>query len=167
MGDTEDEVFQLDRSPSHLLHRAQQLAADLVAAHFDDNTVTLRQFVVLAAVAEGEGCTQSELVRTTGIDRSTLAEMVNRMEGRGLLSRTRAEGDARANAVHLAAPGRDLLAALSPRMQAADKALLSELSKGKRSTFVDILAGLADVVSDEPSEGQDKKKKKKKKKKKD
>ena len=41
--------------------------------------VTLRQTVLLAAIAEKEGASQSDLVRATGVDRSTLAEMMARI----------------------------------------------------------------------------------------
>jgi len=47
----------------------------------------------------------------TGIDRSTLAEMVRRMLERGLLSRERTEKDARANAVAITGSGRKALRA--------------------------------------------------------
>ena len=65
----------LDRSPSHLLHRALQRALDIYAETAGPTAVTQRQFAVLAAVAAHEGLTQADLVRSTGIDRSTLAEL--------------------------------------------------------------------------------------------
>src|ERR1044072_4756117 len=99
----------LDRSPSHLLHRALQLALDLYAEEVGAAGVTQRQYAVLAAVAENEGATQSDLVRITGIDRSTLADMAVRMIAKGLLARERSETDARANAVKLTNQGTRVL----------------------------------------------------------
>ena len=69
-------VTSLEQSPSHLLHRALQLALDLYAVETGPGAVTQRQYAVLAAVAEHEGLTQTDLVRATGIDRSTLADMI-------------------------------------------------------------------------------------------
>ncbi len=79
----------LDRSPSHLLHRALQLALDIYAEETGPEAVTQRQYAVLSAVAAQEGLTQTDLVRATGIDRSTLADLVARMIGKGLLARQR------------------------------------------------------------------------------
>ena len=96
----------LDRSPSHLLHRALQRALDIYADEFGADAITQRQYAVLAAAAEHEGATQADLVRSTGIDRSTLADMATRMIAKGLLERERSTLDARANAVSLTEAGR-------------------------------------------------------------
>ena len=133
----------LERSPSQLLHRALQLALDLYTEEAGDSAPTQRQYAVLSAVAVREGLTQTDLVRTTGIDRSTLADLVARMIGKGLLSRERSAADARANAVRLSDHGREMLAQAAPRAQAADVRLLACLPKGKREAFVDTLALLA------------------------
>ena len=58
-----------------------------------------------AAIAENPGLSQSDLVRATGIDRSTLADMMNRMQKRGWVLRTASVSDARALSVRLAAAG--------------------------------------------------------------
>src|SRR5476649_2433272 len=99
----------LERSPSHLLHRALQLALDIYAEETGPDAVTQRQYAVLAAVAAHEGLTQTDLVRSTGIDRSTLADLVARMIGKGLIGRERSAADARANTVRLTAAGRAAL----------------------------------------------------------
>jgi MarR family len=78
--------YRLGGSASHLLHRAEQLASERFA-HLVGDTITLRQFAVLAAIAEAPGLSQSDLVRATGVDRSTLADMMNRMEKRGWVAR--------------------------------------------------------------------------------
>src|SRR3569832_834479 len=113
-------VAVLERSPSHLLHRALQTALDIYAEEFGENGLTQRQLAVLAAAEAREGATQADLVRVTGIDRSTLADMARRMIDKGLLERERSTLDARANAVRLTDAGRAALVAAQPRMAAAD-----------------------------------------------
>jgi DNA-binding MarR family transcriptional regulator len=117
----------LDRSPSHLLHRALQHALDIYAEELGDGAVTQRQFAVLTAVAAQEGLTQTDLVRATGIDRSTLADMVARMIAKGLIARERSSTDGRANTVRLADPGRAALDEAAPRVAAADERILALL----------------------------------------
>jgi len=133
----------LDRSPSHLLHRALQRALDIYADEFGPTAITQRQYAVLAATAEHEGATQADLVRSTGIDRSTLADMATRMIAKGLLERERSTLDARANAVSLTEAGRSALEDAKPRMAAADARLLKLIGgHGRRNTFVDLLRDL-------------------------
>jgi MarR family transcriptional regulator, temperature-dependent positive regulator of motility len=132
----------LDKSPSHLLHRALQLALDLYAEELGDAGVTQRQYAVLAAVEAHEGLTQTDLVRITGIDRSTLADMAARMITKGLLERQRSASDARANAVSLTEAGREALALVKPRMAAADARLLALLGAARRVALTDALREL-------------------------
>jgi DNA-binding MarR family transcriptional regulator len=138
-----DAVDALERSPSHLLHRALQLALDLYAEEAAPGAPTQRQYAVLSAVAAREGLTQTDLVRATGIDRSTLADLVARMIGKGLLARERSTSDGRANAVHLSEKGQEALNEAQPRATAADQRILACLPKGKRDSFVDALHILA------------------------
>ena len=97
--------FHLSESPGHLLHRAQQFAAERFTKAMAGAKLTQRQFAVLHATAEEEGLTQTQLVKSTGIDRSTLAELVARMVKNGLLEREKLPDDARANAVKLTDDG--------------------------------------------------------------
>ena len=100
----------LNRSAMHLLHRAGQCAADIFASEARASGLTPRQFAVLMIVADEEGLTQTDLVERTGIDRSTLADIVARLLGRGLIQRRRAKEDARAYAIKLTPQGAKALA---------------------------------------------------------
>lgn len=132
-----------DASVGHLLHRAAQRALDFYAEEGGAGAITQRQHAVLAAVAVKEGAAQADLVAATGVDRSTLADMVARMLDKGLLVRERSTVDARANAVRLTDAGRAALAETGPRAATADARLLALLPKGKRDAFLDALAALA------------------------
>jgi len=138
-----DGPFELSASPSHLLHRAQQIAANQSAQALREAGITLRQFSVLAALSEAEGSSQSRLVDATGIDRSTLADMVFRMEKTGLIARTKSPEDARAKAVSLTEKGRAALDRSAPSVRRADAILLANLPKNRRDPFVDILSRIA------------------------
>lgn len=162
-------IFLLDASPGHLLHRAQQAAADLHVAALGANGLTQRQFAVLAVLAAQDGVSQSDLVVRTGIDRSTLAEMVARMEAKGLTQRTKSVTDSRANSVTLTATGRAMYEEAMPKLAEVDAAVLARLPVNKRAGFVDLLTRLALPLTavDEAKAGVKKKKDKKKKKKKE
>lgn len=132
----------LDRSPSQLLRRALQKAMDLYAEEFGDAGLTQRQYAVLAGLASADGATQADLVRLTGIDRSTLAEMAVRMKEKGLLDQAKSATDGRANALTLTDAGRAALAEASPKMAASDARLLKLLPRGDRDRLVGLLRDL-------------------------
>lgn len=160
------ETFDLIESPGHLLHRAQQFAAERFMTAMAGAKLTQRQFAVLHATGKQEGLTQTELVKATGIDRSTLAELVARMVRNGALEREKLADDARANAVRLTPSGRELLDAATLGAMEADKAILSALPKNKRASFLETLRRIALTLEKGEEEAQKARKKDKEKKKK-
>ncbi len=140
----------LAQSPSHLMHRALQLALDIYAEEAGSDGPTQRQFAVMEAVAAKEGLTQTDLVRATGIDRSTLADLVSRMTAKGLLARERSTIDARAKAVRLSPEGLALLESARPRVIAADKRIMALLPKNRREGFLEMLSDLATTADAAP-----------------
>jgi DNA-binding MarR family transcriptional regulator len=151
----------LDRSPSHLLHRALQLALDIYAEETGTGALTQRQFAVLSAVMAKEGCTQSELVRATGIDRSTLAELVARLIGKDLLARERSTLDARANTVRLTDAGRAAVQEAAPKVAQADARILALMPGAKRDAFLKTLRDMARAAGKSEAGESDEKKGKK------
>jgi DNA-binding MarR family transcriptional regulator len=151
----------LDRSPSHLLHRALQLALDIYAEETGSGALTQRQFAVLSAVMAKEGCTQSELVRATGIDRSTLAELVARLIGKDLLARERSALDARANTVRLTDAGRAAVQAAGPKVAQADARIMALMPGARRDAFLKTLREMARAAGKgEHGDGEARKEKK-------
>ncbi|MEP6968663.1 MAG: MarR family winged helix-turn-helix transcriptional regulator [Pseudomonadota bacterium] len=154
-GKTKPSREGLSASATHLLHRALQLALDYHAEAAGPSAVTQRQFTVLAAAGTADGQTQNDLVRATGIDRSTLADLVARMAAKGLLEREPSATDARANTVRLSKAGREALARGATPAADADARLLAFLSPKKREAFLKTLATLA-AAADGPQAGKPK-----------
>ena len=101
-------VSSMPRLPSfHLLHLAGQRADNLFARQ--GLSVSPRQYVVLAVLEGWEGASQTDIVRATGIDRSTLVEVVKRLVAVGYVRRKRSKTDARAYVVRLTDSGRTVL----------------------------------------------------------
>jgi DNA-binding MarR family transcriptional regulator len=119
----------IDRSMIHLLHRASQRASEIFALETRDFDLTARQFAVLTTVAQNEGLSQTDLVRLTGIDRSTLADVVQRLLRRGIIERQRTMQDGRTYAVKLSEQGREILDAIKPYVRRADRIVLSCLGE--------------------------------------
>jgi DNA-binding MarR family transcriptional regulator len=135
----------LDASPVHLLHRAGQRAAEMFDAAVGGKGLTPRQYAILLALSENEGVSQTDLVERTGIDRSTLADVVRRMIKKGLVLRRRTKEDQRAYAVRLSEKGKLALQETVAAANAADQRVLSSLSADKRKQFLDSLAAIANA----------------------
>ncbi len=138
--------FDLEGSLSHMLRRTQQFAYDQFTQNLSSASLTPRQFIVLVAVNDAEGLSQTDLVNRTGIDRSTLADMVARMIENGLLARKRTKEDARANSVRLTAVGRRALKATEPGAEEAEATLLALIPKTVQRELKRNLALLSDAV---------------------
>jgi DNA-binding MarR family transcriptional regulator len=133
----------LSQSATHLLHRVLQLALDFHAEASGPAGLTQRQYTVLAAAGAADGVSQSDLVRATGIDRSTLADLVARMIAKGLLERERSATDARANTVRVSEAGKLALAEGGKPAARSDQRVLELLPPKKRESFVKTLTTLA------------------------
>ncbi len=138
---------RLDRSPIHLLHRASQCAGDIFGMEIGATDITPRQYAVLTAVSLNEGLSQTDLVDLTGVDRSTLADIVRRMLKKGLLQRRRTKEDARAYAVKLTEEGWRVLRAAEPIIKRVDDRLLSVLTQKQRDQFLSDLAAVIHALS--------------------
>ncbi len=134
----------LAQSVSHLLHRASQVADDRFAKAIGDTDLTPRQLAVLGAVAADEGTSQTGIVDATGVDRSTLADIVRRLVKRGLLARRRSKDDSRAYNVSLTAEGRRAYASASPVLAQVEADMLEGLT-GKRRA--ELLATLGAIIA--------------------
>lgn len=138
---------RLERSPIHLLHRAGQCAGDIFTAEMGESDLTPRQYAVLVAVSLNEGLSQTDLVELTGVDRSTLADIVRRMLKKGLLQRRRTKEDARAYAVKLTDEGWRVLRGSEPTVKRVDDRLLAALPPKQREQFLSDLATLIAELS--------------------
>jgi DNA-binding MarR family transcriptional regulator len=128
--------YELKSSPVHLLRRCSQFADDLFDAETRGSDLTPRQLTVLIAADAQDGASQTALVSATGIDRSTLADIVARMIQRDLLARKRTESDARANAVRVTAKGARALKGALNAMGRVEKRLLAKIPASKRAEFL-------------------------------
>ena len=135
-------VGQFTRSPIHLLHRASQAVEDVFTTEIEIEQLTPRQLAVLTTVAQNEGLSQTGIVDRTGIDRSTLADIVRRLHRKGLLKRRRTKEDARAYAVKLTEEGRRMLRMAEPLAKRVDRRVLDALPANRREEFITALASI-------------------------
>ena len=137
------EVKQLSRSLSHLLKRAVQYSIHLYMNEAGKSGLTHRQFTVLMAADAHDGRSQTELVQMTGIDRSTLADLVARLLAQGYLQRKRSKDDARTNSIRLTPIGKKMLKQAQSGAEEVDRQMLAALPAAERKSLVECLTPLA------------------------
>lgn len=142
--------FNLYDAPGHLLRRCQQLAVDLYTMEVGINGLTPRQFALLLAIYQNPGISQVDLVRLTGIDRSTVAEMVARLIKRNLLVRQRTEADRRTNALAVTPEGESQLRAAKPGVLRTQDRILDPIPAAQRDSFIASLRHLVESLEQKP-----------------
>ena len=132
----------LTTSGTHLLHRASQCVDAEFTRTLREHGLTPRQYIVLVAIAEGTNRRQRDAVAATGIDRSTLSELLRRLARRGHIQRERRMDDTRAFALGLTDQGRALLARVADDARAVDERALNGFSSADRQLFLGTLRAL-------------------------
>ncbi len=133
-------------SAVHLLHRAGQCADEVFSGNLSDSSMTPRQYAVLKAVEVSTEPSQTTLVDITGIDRSTIADIVRRLVERGFMARRRTRRDARMYALRLTPKGQTALRNADPAAISTDERLLAALAPGERSAFLSALNRIVETI---------------------
>ncbi len=140
---TDADSYDLRGAVGHLLRRSQQRAVDLFVEEVGEDGPTPRQFAVLLSVHQNPGVSQTDLVRMTGIDRSTLTEILRRLGRRGLIRRERQAEDRRTNALHLTAEGSAAMESAIDAVERAQERILEPIPAAERAAAMRVLEALA------------------------
>lgn len=124
----------METTLASLVHRLSQVIEAEVEQHLP-GTETVRQLAVLEIVRELESCSQRQIVQATGIDRSTLSDIVRRLVERGRLHRRRSRADARAYNVSLTHTGADLLREHAVIQRRVEQQILANLDRAERTAL--------------------------------
>ena len=111
----------------HLIRRAQQLHVALWNQHVSIEVSSV-QFAALLVARERPGLSQADLCDELGLDRSTIADLVERMVRRGLLASSKSTEDRRRKVLSLTAAGAATLSDLSPAVDRINEMLTSPLA---------------------------------------
>ena len=103
--------------------------------------------------AQNPDISQTGLVEQTGVDRSTLADIVRRLVKKGLLQRKRTRRDARMYAVRLTAKGKSALGSVRPIAAKVDQRILSVLRTDQRGDFIEALGEIVKAMSRRVAQG--------------
>ncbi len=140
-----DNYHVLARRPGFLIRRLHQIHLALFAEACSTFGVTPVQYSILTIASAQPGLDQAALAIEAGIDRTTVADVLARLERRGLVRRGRVVRDARLKLVHATIAGRRLLSRMDRHAQSAHERTIAPLPPADRAAFVDALVRLVEA----------------------
>lgn len=145
---TDNGSDRLAGRPGFLIRRLHQIHLALFAEECAAFGVTPVQFSIMTVAADRPGLDQLRLAQEVGVDRATLANVVSRLERRGLLLRRQSDEDRRLKQVTLTARGRRTLAAMQAAAARAHDRTVAALPARERRAFLAALRRLVDAGND-------------------
>ncbi|HTC18681.1 MAG TPA: MarR family winged helix-turn-helix transcriptional regulator [Stellaceae bacterium] len=137
--------FELYGAPGHLIRRLQQIAVALFMAETRRFDITPVQYAALFSIRAKPGLDQTALANVIAIDRSTIANVVERLEAKKLITRKAGASDRRTKRLYVTPAGRKLLAGAIPAVQLAQGMILAPLKPGERGAFMSMLRRMVDL----------------------
>jgi DNA-binding MarR family transcriptional regulator len=134
-------IERLSAMPGYLLRRARQKSSEIFL-EVCDGALTPVQYAVLTVIAARPGLDQSEVGELSGLDTSTAADVLQRLEARRLILR-RADGRRRAS--ELSPEGRALLETLGPKIERAQTRILATLTSRESEQLLRLLSKMVGV----------------------
>lgn len=126
------------RYTGHLIRRAQQRHAALWQEQVSADVSSV-QYAALAVLERLPGASQSELGAELDLDRSTVADIVSRLDRRGVIERLPHDSDRRRYSLTLTKAGLAEVNRLRPLVVQANARLTDPLSAGELSTLRTLL----------------------------
>lgn len=149
-------TVDLEELPGHYIRRLQQIAVAIFLQEAESTGVTPVQYAALQVVANQPDLDQRSLARHIGLDTSTIAGVIDRLEARGLMLRAASPSDRRVRLLRLTPDGEATLAAVVPAMQRAQEKILAPLPPARQREFMRMLRQLVEgnnELSRAPTEG--------------
>jgi len=123
-----------ERYTGYLIRRAQQRHVAAWTRIVSTETSSVQYSILVSLDRRGEA-SQRELCDDVDLDRSTVADLVSRMERRGLLVRRRDPADARRNTVTLTEKGIAERRRLAPLVAEVEQELIGSLDADERAAL--------------------------------
>lgn len=113
-----------------------------------DGGLTLSQYGLLEGLAHRRAARVQDLAAAAGISPSTATRILDGLERRGIVRRTRSSVDRRAVAVSLTKPGHDLLQAEQEWLRGRQGAFYASLPAAEQDLAPDLLLRLAALIDE-------------------
>lgn len=136
---------KLDERPGHLIRRLQQISFALFMNETHGFDITPVQYAAIFAISNNPGIDQTTLCNIIAFDRSTIGDVVGRLEKKKLIKRLHGPADRRTKSLFVTPTGRRLLKDIEPAVEATQRLILAPLKPGQRAAFMRMLKQLVQL----------------------
>ena len=131
--------------PGYLFRRMQQIAVAIFVEECRAYDLTPVQYAALVAIRTHPGIDATRLSAVIAFDRSTLGNVIERLEAKQLIERKPSRQDKRVKLLYLTKAGAALLREIMPSVDRAQARMLQPLKPADRRTLMALLTQLVDL----------------------
>ena len=132
-------------APGYLFRRMQQIAVALFIEECRQFDLTPVQYAALIAIHTHPGIDATRLSAVIAFDRSTLGNVIERLEAKKLIERKPSAGDKRVKLLTLTRAGAALLRDIAPAVAQAQVRMLQPLKAADRKALMALMSQLVDL----------------------
>ena len=140
----------LQERPGFLIRRLHQIHTAIFAREIGSHSLTPIMFSVLSALSQIGPSDQTTLAAAVEIDKTNMADVLERLKKRGLIRRRTSTKDRRVRMATLTDEGHALLAEVDAAAERAHHATLDGLSEDERDLFLTLMKRI--VAHNTPAE---------------
>jgi len=137
--------------PGHLIRRVHQVSTAYFAEECGGD-LTAVQYAALVAIGAHPGIDATRLSEIIYFDRSTIGDVLDRMEGKDWIRRASTPTDRRIKLLELSPAGQSVLQQVEPGIRRIQERLLAPLTATEAKTLIRLLGKMADAVEDDGSD---------------
>ena len=142
------QLRDLNSKPGHLIRRAQQIAVALFMDECAQFDLTPVQYAALVAIRENPGTDATRLSSLIAFDRSTLGNVLERLEARKLVARYASADDKRIKLLKMTPTGAALIKRADAAVLRAQERILAPLAPADRDKLMELLGQLVELNND-------------------
>jgi MarR family transcriptional regulator, lower aerobic nicotinate degradation pathway regulator len=132
-------------APGYLFRRMQQIAVAIFVEECKTIDLTPVQYAALVAIHTHPGIDATRLSAVIAFDRSTLGNVIERLEAKALVERKPARADKRVKLLYLTKAGAATLCEIVPSVDRAQARMLQPLKPADRKTLLALMTQLVDL----------------------
>ena len=132
-------------APGYLFRRMQQIAVAIFVEECRAYDLTPVQYAALVAIRTHPGIDATRLSAVIAFDRSTLGNVIERLQAKKLIERKPSGDDKRVKLLYLTKPGAALLRDIMASVDRAQARMLQPLKPADRKTLLALMTQLVDL----------------------
>lgn len=129
----------------YLIRRCHQIGVSIFLEEAGDDDITPVQYAALRHLLDHPGIDQITLAGHIAIDRSTVGNVVQRMEAKGLLRRKPGVTDRRTKLLYISSKGESIVLRMEAGVTRTQERLLEPLDDDQRVLFLEMLRTISNA----------------------